>query len=742
MKKNLTLLLTLVLTSPVQAQVEKVDLKKDLSSVGVVDLYQAASSKKNLKLSPLSQLKDYELHLKWSECVNLAPKVFAAQKELRGWVAQTWMHCLEQEQKKKPNNAAIEKALATLEAHKNLLAEGPWSADLSQSWLNFQLRRLQDQVQKKNQKAAASLDSLLMDADKLNKEQKSTVYQLLGDLALSQVNYSEAQFFYEEAQDQKDSRYLQDKIEFLIKAKGETSTPKPATAAPTEVGEEIKLEERLRQSLKQNEAIAALKDVIQILNQYPGSRAAKRLKDKPLDIYNSLTEKLAKIKALNEMEEADGTRLLDWAQNLHRRGDYAGALSLAQKANEKNPGAVQSTSALWIAGRCAHFLGQYDRALELFNSLITYHGGSDEAAEAFFRASLIHYRKKDFSNASALLERLLLLGRDRYDLSARYWLVRSLQETNPDRAKQVAAELIEKYPFSYYGLRLQAESQDGKLSWPSPKDNSPKLKNEFYLIGAQKKSWQRFVKLSEAGWVAEAQAEVVSIPFIKEPTLKVALAEKMRERQQYVTAIRLLNEALEADPRLRREQFVKIGYPEVFTSLYQAEAERYGVQAILLRSLTRQESAFNLRAVSTSNALGLMQMIPPTAQEVSKKLGLKVELPEDMFRPEINIPMGSFYVAQMLDQFNGNVPFALAAYNAGPYRMRNWIEGRPEVGELVSQASGSARDELWFDEVPWTETSFYVKAILRNVLLYRLVAESNYVLKPVLWQDLLYKKAK
>ncbi len=742
MKKNLTLLLMLILASPIYAQVEKVDLKKDLPSAGVVDLYQAMTPKSSAKLSPLSKLKDYELHLKWSECVGLAPKVFAAQKELRGWVAQTWMHCLEQEQKKKSNAAAIEKALNTLEPHKDLLNEGPWSADLSQRWLGLQLQRLQDQVLKKNQKASASLESLLSDPGKLSKEQKAIVYQLLGDLALLRVHYSEAQFLYEEAQDQKDSRYLQDKLEFLAKAKGESSIAKPSVEAPAEVGEEIKIEERLRQSLKQNEAIAALKDVIQILNQYPGSRAAKRLKDKPLDIYNALTEKLAKIKALNEMEEADGTRLLEWAQSLHRRGDYAGALSLAQKANEKNPGSAQSTSALWIAGRCAHFLGQYDRALELFNSLMTYHGGSDEAAEALFRASLIHYRKKDFSNASALLERLLLLGRDRYDLSARYWLVRSLQETNPDRAKQVGAELIDKYPFSYYGLRLQAESQDGKLSWPSQKDKPPQLKNEIYLVGAQKKSWQRFAKLSEAGWVAEAQAELSGVPFIKDPTLKVALAEKMGERRQYVTSIRLLNEALEADPRLRREQFVKIGYPEVFTSLYQAEAERYGVQVILLRSLTRQESAFNLRAVSTSNALGLMQMIPPTAQEVSKKLGLKVDLPDDMFRPEINIPMGSFYVAQMLDQFNGNVPFALAAYNAGPYRMKNWIEGRPELGELVSQASGSARDELWFDELPWTETSFYVKAILRNVLLYRLVAEANYVVKPVLWQDLLYKKAK
>lgn len=740
MKKSIVTLSVLCAASA-SAQIQKVDLKKDLPATGVVDLYQI-TGKKAKNLSPLSQLKDYEIHLKWQECLNLVPKVFAAQKELRGWVGQTWLHCLEQGQKKKNDPIAVEKALSTLENNKYLFAEGPWSEALSSSWFALRLDQLEGQVQKKNPKAEPSLEALLSRSFKTSKEQKSKIYQLLGDLALDRVNYAEAQFLYEEAQDQKDSKYLQEKLDFLAKARGQSVAAKPVAESAEVGGEETKIEERLRQSLKQNDSVAALKDAVTILNQYPGSRSARRLKDKPLEIYNSLSEKLVKVKALDEMEEADSARLLEWAQSLHRRGDYAGAVSLAQTAIKKSPLSPQVTSALLIAGRCAHFLGQYDRALDHFHKLITYHNGSDEAAEAFFRSSLIYYRKKDFSTASALLERLLQQGRDRYDLNAQYWLVRSLQETNAERAKQVAAALMEKYPFSYYGLRLRAESQDGKLAWPDLKDKPPKLQSEFYLVGDQKKSWQRFKALSNAGWVSEAQTEIADIPYIKDPTVKVSLAEKMAERQQYMTAIRLINDALEADPGLRREQFVKLGYPAIFTPLYQAEAERYGIHVSLLHSLTRQESAFNLRAVSTSNALGLMQMIPPTAQEVSKKLGLKIELPDDMFRPEVNIPMGSFYVAQMLGLFENNVPFALAAYNAGPYRLQTWLDGRTEVSELISKPSGSPRDEVWFDELPWTETSFYVKAILRNVLLYRLADEGNFILKPVLWQDLPNKKAK
>ncbi|MNS96722.1 Soluble lytic murein transglycosylase precursor [compost metagenome] len=135
-------------------------------------------------------------------------------------------------------------------------------------------------------------------------------------------------------------------------------------------------------------------------------------------------------------------------------------------------------------------------------------------------------------------------------------------------------------------------------------------------------------------------------------------------------------------------------------------------------------------------------MIPPTAQEVAKKLGLKIEIPGDMFRPEVNIPMGSYYLSSVMDQFKGQVPLALASYNAGPYRMKLWLDSRPETSALREKNSSAPLDEIWFDELPWNETSFYVKAILRNVMIYRLIDRGPYELNPVLWQDLLNKKAK
>ena len=110
--KNKILVALFLSVVPAAAQVQKVDISKELSSVGVADLYQA-TAKKTGALSPLAKLKDFEIHLKWNECISLAPQVFATHKEVRGWVAQTWLLCLAQGQKKKVDVPAVFRPLPT-----------------------------------------------------------------------------------------------------------------------------------------------------------------------------------------------------------------------------------------------------------------------------------------------------------------------------------------------------------------------------------------------------------------------------------------------------------------------------------------------------------------------------------------------------------------------------------------------------------------------------------------------------
>jgi soluble lytic murein transglycosylase len=202
----------------------------------------------------------------------------------------------------------------------------------------------------------------------------------------------------------------------------------------------------------------------------------------------------------------------------------------------------------------------------------------------------------------------------------------------------------------------------------------------------------------------------------------------------FVKASKLANEAWDEKPELRRSPFVEAAFPHEFVHLIQAQAENRKLDSALVKALIKQESGYHVKAVSSSNALGLMQMIPPTAKEIAGDLKLgQLQLPDALFEPARNIQMGTYYLSRMVSKYQGYVPLALAAYNAGPGRMDRWIRARPSLKDLTSIRTSSADDELWIDEIPYWETSFYVKAILRNQLLYKLLASGRVEVPNPVW---------
>ena len=133
----------------------------------------------------------------------------------------------------------------------------------------------------------------------------------------------------------------------------------------------------------------------------------------------------------------------------------------------------------------------------------------------------------------------------------------------------------------------------------------------------------------------------------------------------------------------------------------------------LLLGLARQESEMDPHAISRSGAMGLMQLLPATAREVSGRLGLaysRSRLREDR---SYNIALGTAYLAGLLETFRGNEALALAAYNAGPSRVESWLAtyGDPRSGEV---------DPIdWIELVPFAETRNYIQRVLESAEVYR-----------------------
>jgi len=137
------------------------------------------------------------------------------------------------------------------------------------------------------------------------------------------------------------------------------------------------------------------------------------------------------------------------------------------------------------------------------------------------------------------------------------------------------------------------------------------------------------------------------------------------------------------------------------------------VERALALALTRQESGFNAAAVSSSGALGLMQLLPATAREVAGKMSLPFVQSKLTSDPQYNVALGSQYLSQMLQRFGGSYELALAAYNAGPNRVARWLDtmGDPRSGKIDMVD--------WIEMIPLRETRNYVQRIMEGVGVYR-----------------------
>ena len=137
------------------------------------------------------------------------------------------------------------------------------------------------------------------------------------------------------------------------------------------------------------------------------------------------------------------------------------------------------------------------------------------------------------------------------------------------------------------------------------------------------------------------------------------------------------------------------------------------LERALALALTRQESSFNAAAVSSSNALGLMQLLPATARDVAGRLGVPF-IQEKLTRdPAYNVQLGSQYMADMLQRFGGSYEIALAAYNAGPNRVARLLDsmGDPRTAKIDMVD--------WIELFPLRETRNYVQRIMEGVVVYR-----------------------
>ncbi len=153
-------------------------------------------------------------------------------------------------------------------------------------------------------------------------------------------------------------------------------------------------------------------------------------------------------------------------------------------------------------------------------------------------------------------------------------------------------------------------------------------------------------------------------------------------------------------------------FPTPFRQEVQQRAELTGLEPAFVYGLIRQESRFILEAKSGVGAAGLMQVMPATARWTARRIGMNNFKPRQITERDTNIAIGTGYLKLVLEAFDGSMPLAAAAYNAGPSRSKAW---RGQTGDPVLEAA------IWAENIPFGETRDYVKKVLSNTVNYAAV---------------------
>ncbi|MBK8189970.1 MAG: transglycosylase SLT domain-containing protein [Vampirovibrionales bacterium] len=375
--------------------------------------------------------------------------------------------------------------------------------------------------------------------------------------------------------------------------------------------------------------------------------------------------------------------------------DSAGAPAYWQEILTRYPQGDYAPESGWRlmwrlirSGQTQAYLAQSERHLQAYPH-------SQSAPQAlFWRAKLLERRgaRQDALNA---YDSLLSAYPASYYAFRAYGRVLALRHGRPDPLWQTRP-----------GRALPSAPEPGSdaVSMDSVPESLRSAAGELMAIGA----------CDDLALAQTSSSQATASPSRAAILLKSACLHRAGDRAQ---GIRLLRENL--DERARqgdRSAFdpsaaeMKLLYPLYFAPILEREARSNRIDPLLALSLTREESYFNEMAVSSSRALGLMQLMPATAGEVAGWLGVGGFQTMALFQPELNIRFGCRYLGHLDQTFPGQPMLMVGAYNGGPNAVKRW----------VSKSAVFARDpDQFVEEIPYDQTRLYIKKVFGAYWNYR-----------------------
>lgn len=374
--------------------------------------------------------------------------------------------------------------------------------------------------------------------------------------------------------------------------------------------------------------------------------------------------------------------------------------------------AYAAGNALYLLGDLALDANRPDSARSLFHRLVEYYPKSEFAERAALIAPLIAHAKGQHQLAARELEAAIdsgVLAGFAAD-AGRYWGARALEAAG-DRELATARyrTLLERGPENYYAQRAAARL--GVTPWRFGASRVDTAGTPVAL--------QRVRLLEELGLDTEARFELDAFGSeATTPTELLEAAAALLAAEHPARGSRLALRAIAAGAP-RDGLTLRLLYPLPHAASLRASAAAAGLDPWLAAAVIRQESGFEPRAVSGAGARGLMQVMPANGAPLARAIGLADWDVALLFEPDVNLAMGTRHLAEALRRYP-DLERALAAYNAGGSRVARWNRTLLD-GTTTDQPFDV---ELYVERIPYLETRGYVRNIVVNREMYRLLYES------------------
>lgn len=398
--------------------------------------------------------------------------------------------------------------------------------------------------------------------------------------------------------------------------------------------------------------------------------------------------------------------LLELGRLQYRGGARDLALGSLNRLIQQFPREPESARALVLKGRIFEEAGRLVEAIRVYRRAVGEFPNYEAVAVSLWRLGWIAYLGGDLAGAGRQFGRLVDLPMGQaYRFGSLYWAGRSREALGEHgEARRLFRLLLAEAPRSYYGIlaarrtRTVRETPGRPLPVQLPPDPLAPLAAEPRFVKAE--------ALRTLGLTDHARAEIEELfaSAFAEPLSLYGISALWVREEQYHLALRILRRHF-ADlawgdyPALPR-QFWEMFYPMGWRQELRQASERAGLDPHLLAAVVREESSFFPRARSKAGARGLMQLMPETARPLALRRGLAFGDGELLDEPGANLELGAEFLAKLFREF-GDPRLALAAYNAGPVRVRKWWEARR-----------SEDLEIFVEQIPFEETRHFVKRVL------------------------------